>query len=80
MPGLNRRSQPGRYPLHRMSFADDFIEVVAIDALKHAPLESETRRLDGCQGHWSQTFGTGMGLNAKRLASNNTAKDGMMLT
>jgi hypothetical protein len=60
---LNRRSQPGRHPFHRMGLGDDLIDMIAIDALKRAPLESETRRLDVCQDHWTRTFGTGMGLN-----------------
>jgi hypothetical protein len=64
MPGiLSRRSQPGRPPLHRVGLADDLVDVIAIDALKHAQLESDARRLDMRQDHWSQTFGTGVGLN-----------------
>jgi hypothetical protein len=43
-----------------MSLGDDLIDVIAHDAVIHAPLESETRRLDGCQDHWTRTFGTGM--------------------
>jgi hypothetical protein len=50
---LNRRTQPGRRPFHRMGLGHDVIDVIAIDALKHAPFESETRRLDGCQDHWA---------------------------
>jgi hypothetical protein len=37
--------------------------MIAIDALKHALLESDPRRLDVCQDHWTQAFGTGMGQN-----------------
>jgi len=48
---LNRRSQPGRHPFHRMGFGDDLIDMVAIDALKPAHLESDPRRLDACQDH-----------------------------
>ena len=50
---LNRRSQSGTHPLHRMGLGDDLIDVIAVDALKRAPLESETRRLDACQDHWA---------------------------
>ena len=60
---LNRRSQPGRYPLHRLGHGDHLIDVIAIDALKRAQLESDARGLDTRQDHWSQTFGTGVGLN-----------------
>ena len=60
---LNRRSQPGGHPLHRIGLSDDLIDVVAIDALKRAHLESEPGRLDARQDHWTQTFGTEMGLN-----------------
>ena len=60
---LNRRSQFGTHPLHRMGLGDDLIDVIARDALKHAPLETETRWLDGCQDHWARAFGTEMGLN-----------------
>ena len=60
---LNRRSQPGRHPLHRVGLGDDLINMIAIDALKHALLESDPRRLDVCQDHWTQAFGTGMGQN-----------------
>ena len=35
---LNRRSQPGRYPLHRSGLGYDLIDVIAIDALKRAHL------------------------------------------
>jgi hypothetical protein len=38
--GLTWRSQPGKHPFHRMGLGDDLIGVIAIDALKHAPLES----------------------------------------
>ena len=58
-----RRSQPGRNPLHRMGFADDFIDVIAIVALKRAQLEPDARGLDTRQDHWAQTFRTGVGLN-----------------
>jgi hypothetical protein len=60
---LNRRSQPGRHPLHRIGLGDDPINMIAIDALKHALLESDPRRLDTCQDHWTQAFGTGMEQN-----------------
>src|SRR4030095_15984019 len=60
---LNRRSQPGRHPFHRMGFGDDLIDMVAIDALKPAHFESDPRRLDACQDHRTQAFGTGMGQN-----------------
>jgi len=33
---LNRRSQPGTHPLHRIGLGDDLIDVIAIDALKQA--------------------------------------------
>jgi len=39
------------------------IDVVAIDALKRAHLESDAGRFDMRQDHWPQTFGTGVGLN-----------------
>ena len=60
---LNRRSQPGRYPLHRFGLDDHLVDVIAIDALKRAQLESDVRGLDMRQDHWPQTFGTGVGLN-----------------
>jgi hypothetical protein len=60
---LNRRSQPGRYPLHRFGLGDHLVDVIAIDALKRAQLGSDARGLDTRQDHWSQTFGTGVGLN-----------------
>jgi hypothetical protein len=60
---LNRRSQLGRHPFHRMGLSDDPIDVIAIDALKRAHLESDPRGLDAHQDHWTQAFGTGMGLN-----------------
>ena len=50
---LSWRSQRGRHPFHRMRLGDDLIDVIAIDALKHAPLESDTRGLDVCQDHWA---------------------------
>jgi hypothetical protein len=46
-----------------MGFGDDLIDMVAISALKQALLESETRRLDACQDHRTQAFGTAMGQN-----------------
>jgi hypothetical protein len=46
-----------------MGLGDDLIDVIALDALKHAPLESEARRLDGRQDHQARAFGTKMGLN-----------------
>jgi hypothetical protein len=60
---LSRRSQFGMHPFHRMCLDNDLIDVIALDALKPAPLESETRRLDGCQDHWARASGTEMGLN-----------------
>ena len=51
--GSSWRSQPGRHPFHRMGLGDDLIDVIAIDALKHAPLVSDTRGLDVCQDHWA---------------------------
>jgi hypothetical protein len=46
-----------------MGFADDFIDVIAIDALKRADLESDPRGLNVPQDHWTQALGAGMGLN-----------------
>jgi hypothetical protein len=46
-----------------MGFADDFVDVIAIDALKRAHLESDPRGPNARQDHWTQTFGTGMRLN-----------------
>ena len=46
-----------------MGFGDDLIDMVAIDALKPAHFESDPRRLDACQDHRTQAFGTGMGQN-----------------
>jgi hypothetical protein len=60
---LSRRLEPGRYPLHRFGLGDHLIDVIAIDALKRAQLESDARGLDTRQDHWAQTFGTGVGLN-----------------
>ena len=48
---LNWRSQPGRYPLRRMGLADDLIDVIAIDAVKRAQVESDPRGLDAYQDH-----------------------------
>jgi len=63
MPGvLDRRLQSGRSPLRRFGLSDHLIDVVAIDALKHAHLESDAGGLDMRQHHWPQTFWTGMGL------------------
>src|ERR1043165_396778 len=62
-PTLNRRSQLGRHPFHRVGRGDDFIDMMAIDALEHAPFESETRWLDVCEYHRACTLGTGMGRN-----------------
>ena len=62
-----------------MGLGDDLIDVIAIDALKHAPLEPETRRLDVCQDHGPEHLGQGWGRIAIRLGSNKTARDGMML-
>jgi hypothetical protein len=50
---LNWRSQPGRYPLHRFGLGDDLIDVIAINALKRAQLESDPRGLDTYQDHWA---------------------------
>jgi hypothetical protein len=60
---LKRRAQPGRYPLHRIGFGDDLIDVIAIDALKRAQLEADARGLDLRQDHWRPTLGTWVGLN-----------------
>jgi hypothetical protein len=46
-----------------MGLGYDLIDVIEIDALKRAQLESDARGLDVRQDHWSQTFGTGVGLN-----------------
>ena len=46
-----------------IGLGDHLIDVIAIDALKRAQLESDARGLDTRQDHWSQTFGTGVGLN-----------------
>ena len=46
-----------------MGLCDDLIDVIAIDALKRAHLESDPRGFDTRQDHWTQAFGTGMGLN-----------------
>jgi hypothetical protein len=46
-----------------MGLGYDLIDVIAIDALKRAQLESDARGLDMRQDHWSQTFGTGVGHN-----------------
>jgi hypothetical protein len=46
-----------------MGLADDLINVIAIDALKRAHLASDPRGLNVRQDYWTQTFGTGMGLN-----------------
>jgi len=32
---------------------DDLIEVITIDALKHAHLEPDPRGFDACQDHWA---------------------------
>jgi hypothetical protein len=37
--------------------------VIAIDTVKRAQLEPNARGLDTRQDHWSQTSGTGVGLN-----------------
>ena len=50
-----------------MGLGDDLIDVIAIDALKRAQLESDARGLDMGQDHWPQTFWTGVGL--KRYAA-----------
>jgi hypothetical protein len=46
-----------------MGLGYDLVDVIAIDALERAQLESDARGLDMRQDHWSQTFGTGVGLN-----------------
>jgi hypothetical protein len=46
-----------------MGLADDFIDVIAIDALIRAHLESDPRGLNVRQDHWTQALGTSMGLN-----------------
>src|SRR5580704_4748068 len=60
---LNGRLQLGRYPLHGAGLADDLIDVIAVDALKRAQLESNSRGLDAHQDHRLQTLGTDMGPN-----------------
>jgi len=45
-----------------MGLGDDLIDVIAIDALKRAQLESDARGLDTRQDHWAQKLGTGVGL------------------
>jgi hypothetical protein len=60
---LNRRSQLGRQPFHRIGLGHDLIDVIAIDALKRALLESDPEGLDARQDHSPQAFGTGIGLN-----------------
>ena len=52
-PPLNWRSQPGTHPLHRIGLDDDLIEVITIDALKHAHLEPDPRGFDARQDHWT---------------------------
>jgi hypothetical protein len=39
------------------------MDVIAVDALKRAQLESDPPRLDLCEDHRPQAFGAGMGLN-----------------
>jgi hypothetical protein len=46
-----------------LGLGDDRIDVIAIDALKRAFLESDPRRLDVCQHHWTEAFWTGMEQN-----------------
>jgi hypothetical protein len=46
-----------------MGLGYELIDVIAINALKRAQLEADARGLNTRQDHWSQTFGTGMGLN-----------------
>ena len=46
-----------------MGFADDFIDVIAIDALKRAHLESDPRRLNVRQDHWTPALGADVGPN-----------------
>ena len=46
-----------------MGFADDFIDVIAIDALKRAHLESDPGGANAHQDHWTRTLGTDMGPN-----------------
>ena len=60
---LKRRSQPGRYPLHRFGLGDHLVDVIAIDALQRAQLKADARGLDTHQGHWTPTFRTGVRLN-----------------
>jgi hypothetical protein len=60
---LNRRMQPGTHPLHRAGFGNDLIDVLAIEALKRALLESDSSRFDVRQDHWTVAFRTGVGQN-----------------
>jgi len=60
---LNRRPQPGRYPLHRIGLGDELVDVMAIDALKRAHLESDPGRLDARQDHRIKAVRTDMALN-----------------
>jgi hypothetical protein len=75
---LNRRSQPGRHPLRRIDLGDDPINMIAIDALKHALLESDPRRLMRVRTIGPKHLGQGWSRIAMRLGSNKTANDGMM--
>ena len=60
---LVRRPQPGRSPLHRIGLGDEPVDVIAVDALKRAHLESDARGLNAHQDHWTRTLGTDMGPN-----------------
>src|SRR4030095_7958355 len=75
---LNRRSQPGRHPFHRMGFGDDLIDMVAIDALKPAHLESIRDGLMRVRTIGPKHLGQGWGRIAMRLGSNKPVNDGMM--
>jgi hypothetical protein len=46
-----------------MGLGDDVIDMIAIDALKCAQLETDAPGLDTPEDHGSQAFETGVGLN-----------------
>jgi hypothetical protein len=60
---LDRRPQPGRNPLHRVGFADNLIDVIAIDAPKRADIKSKPSGLYVREDHWTSAPGTDVGRN-----------------
>jgi hypothetical protein len=46
-----------------MRLGYDVIDMIAIDALKRAQLETDAPGFDTLENHGSETFGTGVGLN-----------------